>query len=495
MWALSKSNSLERAGHKWTYDLSSELDCFPDYSDVVVLRTRMGTLQSTYSEIKQELACMLRAPWKVFQLHITKSDGTFVTESDFESWYTGAGFTTHDAIDTKPSDFIATNPTWTHEGETYSTDIFSALSYEDRNMVEIELEPCFLVMDEEGNTQSYPAAQELFFVEQSLESYGLTAVGGNDVYNKGWESRYRIRLDAESETFEDDLTGMASFIKQFATRGIRIPYSFKTLPDTTGHTRITLVLNFTVTVCSMITDRHTKYRIPLDRLYTEGRLDQTSHSLIDWKSLVDRYGGRFGSCFRFTYTNDDVSDPIYVAMDNFITRVYALFNAMSEAFYTTKGALSAHPEIHTNLDKVATLLDDGRSYLNQVDNRAKVHTDGILNMDDAVTLLKRIRAQLLAANIGDDVVFTNLEDALGWDRTLNTATSRGIWEEGYRQRDRPIYVDEEEQLEQLSKDMADIQERRTNPTFPMWSRILLIILGAAAVTGTMIVLWMMFRKD
>lgn len=511
MWTLSENNSHYRHGYKWDFKLRGSLDCLPDYVNTFLFRLASHeTHYPTWQKMRQDIACMLRAPWMIYQLYID-DDGTIITQDDFHKWYTENVGDVHTALDTKPSAFLTAHPSWTLNGKEYSTNIFAPLYVKDGNRNDVhkmyfEFHPIFQFRSATtGEYTAYPASQDLFYFHPELQTYGMTVntwSGTDDdtlttnPYKTGWNSLFTLSLDPESDTFSDDLDNFAQALFKFQGSGVSFPFCFRTLPEVTNANQVIFTVRVTTFIPGYSSNHEQSYLVHMDLLDSSRPINKTEHESLDWKTWLSDMNQKFlGSCVSHRVVPTP-SHKLPTRLGDQFTLVGRFKDAMEMVFYATVGARAAHPTLDSEFHSVITQFTNARNYLYSTHNLNLVKAEGILVLEETIESLKSLRVALVAADIGttsDHQNWETLENAIDLSVALTEAAADGTWDESYRQRDRPIHVHVQLQQDDVDARVADAVANMEDGSLPTWAEATLISLGVIVFVLAIIVVWQIMR--
>ena len=501
-WILEKTNSWHLLKNRWTPNINGRIKCGSDLPQFVFLETNLSNMFGrSPQEIQHELKCMLRAPWEIFKLHIEREDGTFVTQDDFKEWYHENVGDIHTAIEKKPSTFLTENPTWTDgDGNVHTTDVFSCLKRYDGSLsVEFEFSSTFHFIDSEGELLSYAAGHEWLDMDD-VEELGIVALGGKDVHGKGWDNRYRITLDAESETFDDDVEKMTEFIQLWSRNGLHFPYNFSTLPPHTGMKKVSFAIDSIMRLCSLVANGHEAQHVDVNIIDTETRMDNLTNHSMDWSryaKLVPHRQSR-ETCLSYYFT-DSQTQHVPDEYDLTIAAMFRIKKAIETSFYSKAGRAAAHPDIDGLFKQIHPELDQARRLLNHGDNRFFHRSEGILVLEDSKHILGQILDLMRRGELApeDDLELWTVwfNNDIKLKELIDVAIYKGQWSEDYRLLERPLYEKKMADWEALTAKIDKLNQRKSNPEMPVWGEILLIIIAVAMITGIGVVIYVATRKQ
>lgn len=519
-WVYSKVNTLEALADDWLHKATGMPRCTPDLPQVVTMHVKVPkfkkpSIQMLCTAVKN----MLRAPWNTMSFKLVDNQGKDVYDGEeqvdqnyFKRWYAGTVGDTATAWARKPSTFVDDRRVLRINEVDYTSDVFSPLfeavgkpihprvtiepythALDWNKCIGLEVIPTMQLRDLNGKITQFPAGRQWTSFED-FSSLGFAPLM-EETMSEAWDSTHRIYVSAESDNFDTDVNQLVGFLKHISTRGLNIPCDFRNLPDARQIQSITLrtTIHMYVTTLMRPDTSVMQFKLPIGDPDPETPANRLTGAHLDWSPFLGDDQAH-NSCLALYHVASrlHLSDPLFEPALHVLHKVRDVVEAIHRVAHGT------HHEVHDLRDAADHAAEEGEEvgHLLRHKNNGQLHrSEGYLRL---VTLIGT--AERLATDMGERGLATSSQ-VKQWNSQLRSidlvelkqqAVTKGIYNDAYAHPDRkrPLHEHEMARDLQAAEERGALQERMSNPTFPVWGRAMLATLG---ILTAFTLVWLFIR--
>jgi len=499
-WELEEIASRYVLQNRWEPIIMGGVRCSVDYPDSIALKHCASQLLGVQPGVlRREIACMMRAPWIIFRMHMEGQPK--VNQDTVLAWYNSLGA---NALKMKPSEFIQAYPTFTDgDGEQHPmAAVFAATEHGGGHRMEYEFAAEFKFFGSDGNTHLFPAAYDMLYIEPQFAELGLKATLPVRSWKPQKNNTFRITLDAESDTFEGDLDNFVSFLVRWGRDGLHFPFTFSWLPNLTDMVSVEFRIQQTARLLNFNPFDTNTHVVTVGILDYEGRrIDKMNMFSLDWQTYV-RSTPQVIEHSGLQVCLEDNANP-----NQMVTSVDACFAVISGVRAVVAAVRPVCDAVHESnrphgllamMDAVTYDIARAQTLMLTGNNLHLMKSEGILQIENVVDRVHVLLDHVREENIGTveqrrewaELVTNNVN----LKKMMDDATEVGYWKESYRSLPRPLHEHAKKDWEGLVGEVAEIRTRRERGGFPPWVEIVMCLLGAMIVGAAVYAAYSAIRK-